>query len=252
MKTAIIVGASSGLGREFAIRIHKRYPEIGCLWLLARRQERLSALAQEVKGISCEVLAIDIASPDGIARYAKALSDRKPDVALLINNAGYGMLGDFDKSEMSEQLGMVDLNVRALTAVTHLTLQYMGKGARIVNISSIASFTPNARMAVYSATKYYVRAFSRALGMELRPRRISVTAVCPGPMSTEFMTVGRITGNSRTFRILPRVKTGHVAGGSLLCARLRLPIYTPGVFYKIYRLLAAIVPDTVMMWLART
>lgn len=252
MKTAIITGASSGLGRELAKRIKRAFPQVEEIWLVARRKERLTALAGELADVKCEILALDVASGAGIAGYQKALTDRQPDVVLLINSAGYGMLGDFDASEMSEQLGMIDVNVRAMTAVTRLTLDYMKRGARIVNISSIASFVPNARMAVYSATKYYVHAFSRALGMELLPRGIFVTAVCPGPMSTEFMAVGRITGNSTTFRVLPRVGTGRVARGALRAAKCRLPVFTPGLFYKVYRILSALVPNTIMMWLART
>ncbi|MGI6238351.1 MAG: SDR family NAD(P)-dependent oxidoreductase [Christensenellales bacterium] len=252
MKTAIVTGASSGLGRALAMGIPARFPEIETIWLVARREERLRALAEEIKGARCAVMDIDIASGAGIARFAKALRDETPDVMLLINCAGYGMLGDFDASEMSEQLGMIDVNVRALTEITRLTLDYMPRGARIINISSIASFVPNARMAVYSATKYYVRAFSRALGLELRPRRISVTAVCPGPLSTEFLAVGKIAGNSRAFRLLPRIKTARVAAGALRHAKLRLPIYTPGWFYKCYRAISALIPDTILMWLART
>lgn len=252
MKTAIITGASSGLGQEITRRIADEFPQVEEIWLIARREERLVALEEELSKVKCEILALDVASGAGIAKYQKVLADRRPDVVLLVNNAGYGMLGTFDQSEMSEQLGMIDVNVRALTMVARLTLDFMKQGARIVNISSIASFVPNARMAVYSGTKYYVRAFSRALGMELKKRGIAVTAVCPGPMSTEFMRVGRITGNSKTFRILPRIETTRVARGALRAAKRGRPIYTPGLFYKVYRILSALIPDTLMMWLART
>lgn len=252
MKTAIITGASSGLGRELAQRIRRYFPEIEEFWLIARRRGRLEMLAQELDGVSCRVFALDIASENGVAELQERLSELRPDVRLLINNAGYGTLGNFDGMELGGQLGIVDLNVRALTAVTRIALDYISEGGRIINISSIASFVPNARMAVYSASKYYVRAFSRALNIELRRRRIVVTAVCPGPMSTEFLTVAGIDGNSKTFDILPRVPAGRVAAGVLRAARRRKPIYTPGVFYKFYRVLSAIVPDTLMMWFART
>lgn len=252
MKTAIISGASSGLGREMALRIHEIYPEIECCWLIARRKERLEALAGEIKGVKCEILALDVTSGEDLARFSMALSEKKPEVALFINNAGSGMLGNFHESRLEEQLRMVDLNVRALTALTRLVLDYIPEGGRIVNISSIASFVPNARMAVYSASKYYVRAFSRALSMELRQRRISVTAVCPGPMTTEFLDVARISGNSATFNMLPRVPTEKVARGALVKAKKRRQVYTPGAFYKFYRVLSALVPDTILMWFART
>lgn len=252
MKTAIITGASSGLGREMALRIKKIYPEIECCWLVARREERLKGLAAEMQGLKCETLALDIASRDGLERFAEVLENKNPDVALLINNAGCGMLGNFDASDLDSQLNMADLNVRGLTAVTRLALDKMTKGGRIINIASIASFVPNARMAVYSATKYYVRAFSRALGLELRERGISVTTVCPGPMSTEFLEVANINGNSKTFQMLPRVPTAKVAQGALAQAKKRRPVYTPGAFYKFYRVLSSLIPDTILMWLART
>jgi len=252
MKTAVISGASSGLGREMMHRIKDIYPEIECCWLIARRRERLEELAQAVPGMECKVFALDITSDGDLAALARALEEERPEITLFINNAGCGMLGDFDTSAMNEQLRMVDLNVRALTALTRIVLDHMSPNGRIINISSIASFVPNARMAVYSATKYYVRAFSRALGMELRGRRISVTAVCPGPMTTEFLDIARISGNSATFRMLPRIPVEKVARGALEAARKRRSVYTPGVFYKIYRVLSALVPDTIMMWFART
>lgn len=252
MKTAVITGASAGLGWEMAREIVRAFPEIEEIWLVARREERLAALAAEFGGVRCRILPLDVAAGAGISALQRALAGGLPDVVLLVNNAGYGMLGDFDGADLSEQLGMIDVNVRGLTAITRLVLDHMGPGGRIMNISSIASFVPNARMAVYSATKSYVRAFSRALGMELRSRGISVTVVCPGPMSTEFLEVGRIAGNSRAFRVLPRIGTARVARGALMAAKRRWPVYTPGMFYKFYRVISALVPDTAMMWLART
>jgi len=251
VKTAIITGASAGLGRELAKGIKRRFPEIEEVWLVARRRERLVELAEELDSLKCDIVAADITSPEGMGILSAALDEKKPDVQLLINNAGCGTLGDFDGMELSGQLNMVDLNIRALTAVTRLVLDYMG-GGNIINIASIASFTPNERMAVYCASKAYVRSFSRALGMELRIRGIAVTVACPGPMSTEFLDIAGISGNSKTFEMLPRVPASKVAAGTLHAARRRRAIYTPGLFYKFYRVLSAVVPDTIMMWFART
>lgn len=252
MKTAIITGASSGLGRELAKGIKQNFPEIEEVWLVARRRERLVELAAELEGLKCGIVDIDVTSGEGMARLSALLDEKKSDVRLLVNNAGCGTLGNFDGMEISGQLNMIDLNVRALTAVTRMVLDHMSDGGNIINISSIASFTPNARMAVYCAGKSYVRAFSRALGMELRRRGIAVTVACPGPMSTEFLDVAGISGNSKAFDILPRVPAEKVAAGTLRAARRRKPVYTPGAFYKFYRVLSAIVPDTIMMWFART
>lgn len=252
MKTAVITGASSGLGRELAQRVKTCFPDIEEIWLVARRRERLEELAAGITGVKCHVLTADITSETGMAALRECIAEKQPDIRLLINNAGYGVLGDFCDKELSGQLGMIDLNVRALTEVTHTALANMTKGSRIINIASIASFTPNERMAVYCASKAFVRSFSRALGMELRRRKIKVTAVCPGPMSTEFLEVAGIGGNSRTFEILPRVPAGKVAAGSLKSAKKGRPVYTPGGFYKFYRVLSALVPDTLMMWFTRT
>lgn len=252
MKTAIITGASAGLGRELARGIRQEFPDIEEVWLIARRRGRLVELAAEIEGLKCDIIDIDITAGEGMAALSARLAGKRPDIRLLINNAGCGTLGNFDIMDISGQLNMIDLNIRALTAVTRMALDHMSEGGNIINISSIASFTPNARMAVYCAGKSYVRAFSRALGMELRGRNIAVTVACPGPMSTEFLDVAGISGNSKTFEILPRVPAKKVAMGTLRAARKRRPIYTPGLFYKFYRVLSAIVPDTIMMWFART
>ena len=252
MKTALITGASSGLGKELAMRIAEYFPDIEECWLIARRKSRLEELAANMNGMKCRILDIDIASDAGINTLKTALCESNADVRLLINNAGKGTLGDFETMEIDSQTGMIDLNVRALTAVTRIALDCMSDGGNIINISSIASFTPNERMAVYCAGKAYVRSFSRALGMELRKRNICVTVTCPGPMSTEFLDIAGINGNSKTFEMLPRIPAAKVAAGTLKAAKRRRAIYTPGAFYKFYRVLSAIVPDTIMMWFART
>ena len=145
---------------------------------------------------------------------------------LLVNNAGCGYLGNVGEGELADQTRMADLNIRALTAVTHLVLPYMGKGGRIVNVSSIASFCPNPRMTVYSSTKAYVSSFSRGLGEEVRPRGITVTAVCPGPMATEFLDVGGIKGNSKTFEVLPYCDPVKVVAGTYAAAKAGRAVYT--------------------------
>ena len=120
------------------------------------------------------------------------------------------------------------------------------------NISSIASFVPNARMSVYSASKAYVSFFSRGLYEELRPRKIAVTAVCPGPMETEFLSVGRITGNSKTFDRLPYCNPKKVVHGSLVASKKGQAVHTPRGFYKFYRVLSGLVPHAILVHAAKT
>ena len=143
---------------------------------------------------------------------------------------------------------MVRLNCEALTAVTSATLPFMNENSEIINTSSIASFAPNTRMAVYSSTKAYVTSFSRALKAELKPRKINVLAVCPGPMSTEFMAVANIDkGSSKTFDTLPRVNPRTMALKSLKASHSGRAVYTNRLFFKFYRLLAKILPHSLVM-----
>ena len=251
MKTAVITGASSGLGIQLALAAEKKFPEIECFWLVARREDRLRETAARLK-TPCTVLPLDLSCMEGCEELLSALEREKPDVCLLINNAGFGILGDVADADYREQAGMIDVNIRALTAITTMTLPYMKRGARILNVSSIASFCPNPRMTVYSSTKAYVSSFTRGLSEELRETGISVTAVCPGPMDTEFLSVAHITGNSKMFRTLPYCEPKAVAEGAIsACASGRV-IYTPKLFYGFYRFVAKVLPQSLVVKFAKT
>ena len=188
MKTAIITGASSGLGREFARQLTDVFPEIECCWLIARREDRLEEIAREMVGVETVCLPLDLCDSMSFTTLQEKLAADKPEAAILINNAGCGYLGRMGETETAVQTRMVDLNVRAMTAVTNLVIPYMPAGGRILNTSSIASFCPTPRMTVYGASKAYVSSFTVGLSEELKRKKITVTAVCPGPMKTEFWT----------------------------------------------------------------
>lgn len=251
MKIALLTGASSGLGRMFAKKIHMVFPEIDEIWVVARRLDRLEALKNEITDVKITPIAADIT----LDADRKAIFDRvkaeKCEIALLINNAGCGFHGLFASSDPEEQERCIRLNVLALTAFTRSALDFMPKGARILTTASIASFAPNANMAVYSASKAYASFFSRALNEELRPTHRSATAVCPAPMNTEFLTVGHVTGNSKTFERLPYCDVEKVAVGALKAAKCRKAVYTPRVFYKFYRLLVRLLPDALLIKIAK-
>ena len=252
MKTAIITGASSGLGREFARQLADVFPEIQCCWLIARREDRLEETAREMVGVETVCLPLDLSDPVSFTTLQEKLAAEKPEGALLINNAGSGYLGRMGETPTAVQTRMVDLNVRALTAVTNLVLPYMAEGGRILNTSSIASFCPTPRMTVYGASKAYVSSFTVGLSEELQQRGITVTAVCPGPMKTEFLDVGNIAGRSPAFELLPYCDQVRVAGGALRAARAGRTIYTPRLFYKFYRLLAKVTPVKLMVKFTKT
>lgn len=252
MKTAIITGASSGLGREFVRQIADVFPEVECCWLVARRADRLEELAAGLEGRSVVCLPLDLCDTMSFMAFQQKLAAERPEVVLLVNNAGCGYLGNIGETDTATQTRMVDLNVRALTAVTNMTVPYMTPGGRILNVSSIASFCPNPRMTVYSSTKAYVSAFTVGTAEELRAKGITATAVCPGPMKTEFLDLGGITGRSKTFEILPYCDQVRVAGGALRAARAGRTIYTPRLFYKFYRVLAKVTPVKLMVKFTKT
>ena len=252
MNTAIITGASAGLGVEFVRQLEQNFPQVEEVWLIARNGEKLARAAAHLKKAKARIIPLDLCREDSFEALSAALSEAKPNVTLLVNNAGCGYLGNVGETELVQQTTMVDLNVRALTAVTHLVIPYMERGGRIVNVSSIASFCPNPRMTVYSSTKAFVSSFNRGLGVELKPKGISVTAVCPGPMATEFLEAGAITGNSRTFDILPYCDPAKVVSGTYAAAKAGRAVHTPKGFYKFYRGLAKVLPQRLMINFTKT
>ena len=252
MKTAIITGASAGLGVEFFRQAGEVFPEIECFWLIARRRERLEELAAKYSDRKVVCLPLDLCDPASFTALEEKLSAEKPEVTLLVNNAGCGYLGNLGEMDTATQTRMVDLNIRALTAVTNVVIPHMAAGGRILNVSSIASFCVNPRMTVYSSSKAYVSSFTLGIDEELRPRGISATAVCSGPMKTDFLDIGGITGNSKTFATLPYCDQVKVAGGALRAAKARRTFYTPRAFYKLYRVLAKVMPSKLMVKMAKT
>lgn len=190
---AIVTGASSGIGREFAMALDQCMDAVDEIWIVARRKERLEELAGKLRHHS-KVISGDLSSRLTTNRISAMLSSEKCRVRFLVNAAGYGILGDFTKGDRKEETGMCDLNVRALTDITYVCLPYMGKNSRIINLASSTAFVPQPSFAVYAATKSYVLSFSRALNAELKDRQIYVTAVCPGPVRTEFFDVAEKLG----------------------------------------------------------
>lgn len=253
MKTAIVTGASSGLGREIVRQTAEVFPEVESYWLIARRADRLEELAASLpEGKEAVCLPLDLCDPMSFISYQDRLRWEAPEVALLVNCAGCGYLGNVGEMETSTQTRMVDLNLRALTAITNMTVPHMVTGGRVLNVSSIAAFCPNPRMTVYSASKAFVSAYTIGLAEELRPKGLTATAVCPGPMKTEFLDLGGITGRSRTFELLPYCDQVQVAGGALRAAKAGRTVYTPRLFYKLYRAAAKITPARLMVKFTRT
>jgi len=186
MKIAVITGASSGMGREFVYALDKD-EEFDELWVIARREDRLLELQEKCRA-RIRPVVLDLQQRESADTYKALLEEHKPEIAVLVNAAGFGLFGSFMEMELDRQLDIVDLNSRALTAMCYLSVPYMTKGSRIYNMGSMSSWQPVPYINVYGASKAYVLNFSRALGVELRDRGIKVMAVCPGWIQTEFFS----------------------------------------------------------------
>lgn len=184
MKIAVITGASSGMGREFVYALD-RDEEFDELWVIARREQRLTALQDKCRA-KIRPIVLDLQTRESFAVYRQLLEQEKPEIAVLVNAAGFGLFGAFMDMDMDRQLDIIDLNSRALTAMCYMSVPYMAKGSRIYNMGSMSSWQPVPYINVYGASKAYVLNFSRALGVELKDRGIRVMAVCPGWITTEF------------------------------------------------------------------
>ena len=184
MKIAVITGASSGMGREFVYALD-RDEEFDELWVIARREQRLLELKEKCRA-KIRPIVLDLQQRESFALYRQLLEQEKPEIAVLVNAAGFGLFGAFMDMDMDRQLDIIDLNSRALTAMCYMSVPYMAKGSRIYNMGSMSSWQPVPYINVYGASKAYVLNFSRALGVELKGRGIKVMAVCPGWITTEF------------------------------------------------------------------
>lgn len=187
----LITGASSGLGAEFARQLA---PHARTLILVARRKERLEALRQELTrpGLTIQIYAVNLADAGATESFLQDLAHDEQRVTLLINNAGLGDHGLFETSDWSRVELMLNVNIVALTRLTRALLPELirARGA-VLNVSSVASLLPLPKLSVYAATKAYVTSFSEALRAELRGTGVSVTALCPGPVKTEFFDIAQ-------------------------------------------------------------
>jgi short-subunit dehydrogenase len=184
MKIAVITGASSGMGRDF-VRMIDKIEECDEIWVIARREGRLAEIESQT-GKVIRPIELDLSERESFNVYAKLLEEANPEIVALVNAAGFGKFGKFTDIPLDEQLNMIDLNCKALTAITYISLNYMQAGSRVYQLGSLSSFQPVPYIATYGATKAYVLSFTRAINKELEERGIKIIAVCPGWVKTEF------------------------------------------------------------------
>ena len=238
MKIAVVTGASSGMGREFVLQL-TQYVEVDQIWVIARRAEALESLAKEVS-VPLQVLALDLCREDSYQVYARKLEEEKPDVKLLVNAAGFGKFGAYDKVPLEDDLRMIDLNCKALVAMTRLTLPYMAAGSHILQLDSLSAFQPVPYITTYGATKSFVLSYSRAMN--------------PGWVKTEFFNHALVT-NSGEVQYYNRLYEAKdvVATGLKDLYRSRKDYYVHGFPTRMQVRLVKLLPHSMVMntWLSQ-
>ncbi len=242
---AVITGASSGIGEEFARQLATQRVN---LVIAARRTDRLEKLSQELQnryGISVDVMTLDLEDPSAPKKLFE-FATKNGNVDLLINNAGRGPYRHFLKTDLVEHQKVMQLNMQSLTSLCHLFATHMiekGAEAAILNVASVASFTPVPRYAVYCATKSYVRVFSEILNYELQGSCVSVSCLCPGGTKTEFLE----KNNQKSHGDKYLMTVNKVVKAGLQGTMDRKAVIIPGMINKVSSLLPSFFPNTMNM-----
>ena len=246
MKIAVVTGASSGMGRESIIQLSERFPGLSEIWAVARREERLKELKEKIR-VPLRIFPLDLCEDGALTALERALMEEKPEVRILVNAAAFGKIGKEEDLPIADELAMVRLNCEALGGVTHITLPYMPKHSRIIQFASAASFLPQPGFAVYAATKSFVLSYSRALNAELRSRDIAVTAVCPGPVRTEFFDIAETTGKIPLYKRLAMADPVKVVRLALYDSMVGKSVSVYGPLMKAFYVLCKALPHEALL-----
>ncbi len=212
MKIAIVTGASSGMGREF-VRQLSAYVQVDEIWAIARRREALEALKAEAP-VPVRPVVLDLLKSESFDELRSLLEGEQPEIALLVNAAGFGKFGAYHKTTMEDDCRMIDLNCKALLVMTRLCIPYMKPGSHILELDSLSAFQPVPYITTYGATKAFVLSYSRAMNRELKCKGIRVMAMNPGWVKTEFFrhafqsNDGEVQYFDRLYEAADVVKTG--------------------------------------------
>lgn len=245
MRTGIITGASSGMGREFVLQATAR-GDLDELWVIARRAERLEQLRQEVS-VPLTILPLDLMQEESFARYEALLAEKQPQVTLLINASGFGKFGRYDEIPLRDSLDMIDLNCKALVRMTQLTLPYLARGAHVIQVDSLSAFQPVPYLGVYGATKAFVLSYSRSLNAELVPRDIHMMAFCPGWVKTEFFDHAEQTSKTAVTYFNQLFTAREVVACALKDSARGRDVCVPGFRIKAQVLLTKLLPHRLVI-----
>ena len=247
MKNIIIItGASSGIGQEFALQIDTAFSNIDEIWLIARREERLHEVAKVMEHAT-RLIPMDVSDEYAMDDLEALMDAEDVVVRMLINAAGFGLMGEFNDIPYDEQNDMLLVNCEALSKLTYMVLPYMARGSRIIQMASAASFMPQPGFAVYAATKSYVLSFSRALNRELSDRGIYVTAVCPGPVNTEFFDVAEQYGETPMVKKLTMITSEKCVSAALRASYFKQDMVVPGFTMKASLLATKLLPHSLVL-----
>ena len=243
MKIVMVTGASSGIGAEFVRQLDQNFSRIDEIWMIARNVEKMEEIADTLEN-RARIIGLDLEKEEQRKELQMMIEKETPDICMLVNCAGFGLMGDFEQLDMKEQLNMIELNCKALTAVTYMAIPYMVRNGRIIQLASAAAFVPQSHFAVYAATKSYVLSFSRALQEELLPKEIFVTAVCPGPVDTPFFDRAETNGQTLALKKNFSVSPEMVVKDALIAAKKRNTVAVCSLPMKLFRILCKIVPHS--------
>ena len=242
-RTVIVTGASSGIGKELAIGLAEKIkPEE--IWAVARDLGRLEAL-KELLSVPVRPISADLTTPEGLSALRALLEQERPVVEVLVNASGFGIFERVDKIPEKDNLGMVDLNCRALTAMTQMVFPYLHAKSCVVNLASMAAFEPIPYGSVYAATKAYVLSFSRALAREWKQLDIKVLAVCPYWTKTAFIDRSNKHGVIGNFEVM--YEPAFIAKKTLSAMDKRRDYVVPGAYAKLTHALTKILPHSLVM-----
>lgn len=249
MSVAIITGASGGIGSEFA----RQLASLGIIdefWFIARSESKMQSLADEL-GVKAKIIGADLTAEEGINKVRVALEEEKPEVKFLINASGFGNFGAFDELREDEIVKMIDLNVKALVLLTHMTVPYMELGGRIIQLGSGSCFTPLPYFNIYSSSKVFVLHYTKALNHELKKYGVRATCFCPGWVETDFLDKSQANGNTHPKRIAPVLNCEKVVRGCIKASVKGKAMYVTGKYTKLQHLLFKLVPDCILtkIWL---
>ena len=244
MSVAIITGASGGIGSEFARQI-SRLDGIDEMWLIARNEERMIKLGEEL-GLKYKVISADLTTAEGIEKVRAALKEEAPRVKFLVNASGFGNYGAFDEISEDEVVRMIDLNVKALVLITHMTVPYMERGGRIVELGSGSCFTPLPYFNIYSSSKAFVLHYTKSLNYELKKYGVKATCFCPGWVDTEFLGKSLANGNTHPKSMKPLLKCEDVVRRCVKASVKGRAMCVTNWYTKLQHLMFKLLPDKLL------